>query len=143
MSTKNLRVVKLEAIERPLLEKLHKAHKSPMKLPAEATLWALYIDKQLIGGVCISPTESLAHWLNALFIAPEYRKHGYASYLLNNVLRHYIDDVWLFCLPELIPFYDKNGFLPCEFGLPQSLEDKLTRYQVNKPLISMLHAHSL
>ncbi|MFT0212757.1 GNAT family N-acetyltransferase [Pseudomonas sp. F1_0610] len=143
MNTTEFKILKLSELERPLLEKFHKTYKSQMKMPADTHLWALYKGKDIIGSVCITPTETLAHWLNALYIAPDFRNQGLASMLLNKVLSNYIHDVWLFCLPELIPFYDKNGFLRCEFGLPESLEDKLTRYQLTKPLISMLHAHSL
>ncbi|WP_439889141.1 hypothetical protein ACSX1C_09085 [Pseudomonas sp. MBLB4123] len=44
---------------------------------------------------------------------------------------------WLFCHPQLGPFYRRQGFAPC-LSLPPELNERLLRYQRHKALVALV-----
>ncbi len=49
-----------------------------------------------------------------VIVKPSYRKMGFGAKLLNEVLNHpqlkEVENIALFCLPEMMPFYQRWGF---------------------------------
>ncbi|MTJ30321.1 GNAT family N-acetyltransferase [Aphanizomenon sp. UHCC 0183] len=50
-----------------------------------------------------------------VIVKPSYRKMGFGAKLLDEVVNHTqlkaVEDIALFCLPEMIPFYERWGFI--------------------------------
>ena len=49
-----------------------------------------------------------------VIVAPEYRDHGLGRLIMDRILQHpdllYVKHFELYCLPELVPFYERWGF---------------------------------
>ena len=49
-----------------------------------------------------------------MIVKPNYRKMGFGAKLLDEVVSHpqlkEVENIALFCLPEMIPFYQRWGF---------------------------------
>ncbi|MFI8479538.1 GNAT family N-acetyltransferase [Pseudomonas sp. NPDC078700] len=105
-----------------------------MKAAAEDQVWALE-QSHIIAALCLRPVAH-GHWLTSLFVAPEHRLKGHARQLIHAVVSDCCQPVWLFCHPSLSDFYQALGFSP-ETQLPEPLNERLKRYQRNKPLVAL------
>lgn len=124
----------LPAPLKPLADKFYRSHRSPMRARHEDQVWVAQ-HTEIVAALCLRPTAQ-GHWLTSLFVTPAQRQQGLASQLIERALTHTAGAIWLFCHPELSPFYGRQGFIPCA-SLPPALHDRLVRYQRNKSLIAM------
>ena len=90
---------------------------------------------EIIAGLCLRPVAQ-GHWLTGLFVDPACRGQRIATQLVERAVAHTDGPVWLFCHPDLQPFYEGMGF-SIDPQLPRSLVDRLARYIRTKPLIAM------
>ncbi len=127
----------LPDVQRPLLEKFYRAHRSPMRAKGEAQVWVAR-QPDIIGALCLTPVAD-GHWLTGLFVAPSERRRGVAAGLVEAALTSVEGNVWLFCEPELSGFYQRLGFLEVQH-LPQELAARLARYRQTKRLISLVRS---
>ncbi|WP_296255710.1 MULTISPECIES: GNAT family N-acetyltransferase [unclassified Pseudomonas] len=121
----------LPSLQRPLLEKFYKAHRSGMRARGESQGWVAK-DGEIVAALCMTPLGG-GHWLTGLFVAPDQRGQGVASALISAALGSVEGGVWLFCDPALAGFYQRLGFVET-VDLPQALAVRLTRYRQTKPL---------
>lgn len=135
-----LHIGPLVGLERGLLDRFYRQHRSPMRASAEGQLWAARAPG-IVGGLCLSGVPG-GWWLTGLFVAPQQRRQNVASQLVNTALASIDDGVWLFCHPELVAFYQRLGFGP-GLNLPPVLADRLARYQRTKPLVALEWARPL
>lgn len=136
----NFSVQRLAKNQHTLLRKFYRAHKSSMKITRNAEVWVVRApSNSIIAGICLSPTAN-GYWLTSLYTAPEYRRQGVASQLIQHLqVTHQASPLWLFCHPDLQHFYRTLGFINTQ-QLPDSLSQRLARYQQHKALIAMLYA---
>ncbi len=128
-------VQRLPENQHTLLRKFYRSHNSSMRITQQAEAWVVRAPS-IIAGVCLSPVTD-GYWLTSLLTADKYRQQGVAHLLIKQVQVAYQGaPIWLFCHPELISFYSKLGFEQTQC-LPESLHDRLTRYQQHKALIAM------
>lgn len=128
-------VQRLPENQHTLLRKFYRSHNSSMRITQQAEVWVVRAPS-IIAGVCLSPVND-GYWLTSLLTADKYRQKGVAHLLIKQVQVAYQGaPIWLFCHPELISFYSKLGFEQTQY-LPESLHDRLTRYQQHKALIAM------
>ncbi|HKM25960.1 MAG TPA: GNAT family N-acetyltransferase [Thiopseudomonas sp.] len=121
--------------QQTLLRKFYRNHHSPMRITQQAQTWVVRAP-EIITGLCLSPIDQ-GYWLTSLFTAPQYRFCGAAHFLLEHLQLIYQDTpIWLFCHPDLGNFYRKLGFRETQ-DLPQTLSQRLQRYQQHKLLIAM------
>ena len=124
----------LRAECRPLLNKFYRGLRSHMRAPAGADYWVVG-DTEIIGGLCLTDVAD-GQWLTGLMIAPHHRNQGLATRLLSSALGGRRGTVWLFCEPELMPFYERVGF-GASSAMPASLASRLDRYNRHKTLQAM------
>lgn len=117
-----------------LANKFYRAHRSPMRATHEDQVWVAQ-HSELLAALCLRPV-ACGHWLTSLFVAPAQRGQGLARQLLEQALQDCAAPVWLFCHPQLSPFYQRLGFQPCA-RLPHELQERLSRYQRSKSLIAL------
>lgn len=129
----------LPDVQRPLLEKFYRAHRSPMRARGEAQVWVAR-QPDIIGALCLTPVAG-GHWLTGLFVAPDERGRGVAAGLIATALTSFAGNVWLFCEPELHGFYQRSGFTDIQ-DLPQELAARLARYQQTKRLIALVRGEN-
>jgi GNAT superfamily N-acetyltransferase len=124
----------LPPTHRPLAEKFYRNQRSPMRAKGAAQVWVAQAD-EIIAALCL---HNVAHglWLTSLLVAPTWRAQGIASRLLTQALADRQMPVWLFCHPDLQPFYARLGFTHAP-ALPAALQQRLSRYQASKPLLAM------
>lgn len=127
----------LPALQRPLLAKFYKVHRSGMRARGEAQMW-IAKDKEIVAALCMTPVIN-GHWLSGLFVAPDQRGQGIASALIEAALGACEGSVWLFCDPDLLVFYQRSGFIETD-ALPEELAARLTRYSQTKVLLALVHA---
>lgn len=133
--SKNLNVQCLAENQHTLLRKFYRSHNNPMRMTQQADAWVVRAPS-IIAGVCLSPIVD-GYWLTSLFTAPEHRQQGVASFLIRQLQVAYQgSQIWLFCHPDLRDFYSSLGFKQTQ-DLPESLSDRLARYQQHKSLIAM------
>ena len=120
----------LPSAYRPLLNKFYRAHRSPMRVPPGAACWVAG-SSEIVAALCLSPVEH-GHWLTGLLVAPEQRNKGLAARLVTHALEKNSGPVWLFCAPELIPFYRR-----LDPQLPDPLSARLQRYNRHKTLVAL------
>lgn len=123
-------------LQRPLVDKFYRAHRSSMRGKGEAILWVAK-DDGIVGALNLTPMAG-GHWLTGVFVAPARRREGVAGRLIDAALGEVEGPVWLFCDPELTGFYQRLGFVEAEH-LPAELSDRLTRYRQTKTLIALVH----
>lgn len=123
-------------LQRPLVDKFYRAHRSSMRGKGEATLWVAK-DDEIVGALNLTPIAD-GHWLTGVFVAPSRRRAGVAGRMINAALGEVEGPVWLFCDPELSGFYQRLGFVATE-QLPPELAARLTRYRQTKTLIALVH----
>lgn len=129
----NLRL--LPADRRQLLNKFYRAHRSRMRVPADARCWVIGF-ADIIGGLCLSRVAE-GHWLTGLMVAPSQRNKGLAKRLVTQALTSCNGPVWLLCEPKLRDFYQPLGFDEPTV-LPDTLKSRLQRYSRNKTLIALV-----
>ena len=120
----------------PLLKKFYRAHRSHMRMPANARGWVAE-HSGIVAGLCLTPVEH-GHWLTGLLVAPKQRNQGLAQRLVKRALASCDGPVWLFCEPKLSGFYMQLGFHESA-RLPESLACRLQRYNRNKTLLALCH----
>lgn len=125
----------LPDLQRPMLAKFYRAHRSPMRARGEAQLWVARTP-EIVGALCLTPVAD-GHWLTGLFVAPTERGRGVAAGLVAAALAATNGDVWLFCEPELGEFYQRLGFAEAT-DLPPPLAERLARYRQSKQLIAFV-----
>ncbi|MGG5288602.1 GNAT family N-acetyltransferase [Pseudomonas shirazensis] len=129
----------LSALEQRLLDHFYRQQGSRMRSAAGGALWVARADA-IVAGMSLSP---VAHglWLTGLLVAPQWRGRGIAGQLIEASLATASGPVWLFCHPELLPFYQRLGFGPAH-DLPEALSMRLARYQRSKSLIALARDQS-
>ena len=120
----------------PLLKKFYRAHRSHMRMPANARGWVAE-HSGIVAGLCLTPVEH-GHWLTGLLVAPKQRNQGLAQRLVKRALASCDGPVWLFCEPKLSGLYMQLGFHESA-RLPESLACRLQRYNRNKTLLALCH----
>lgn len=137
MST--LRYCLLTDPERPLLNKFYKNQGSAMRAAAQGQLWVARAE-DIVAALCLTPVAG-GYWLTGLWVAERWRRQQVARCLIEAALNTTDGMTWLFCHPDLVPFYQQQGFIPCA-ELPAVLSERLARYQRSKPLVAMVLAQS-
>lgn len=120
---------------RPLLNKFYRAHRSSMRAPPGARCWVADTT-EIVAALCLSRVDN-GHWLSGLLVAPEQRNKGLATRLVTRAVSESSGPVWLFCAPELIPFYRRLDFSENP-QLPESLAARLQRYNRHKTLVALV-----
>jgi GNAT superfamily N-acetyltransferase len=128
--------VPLAPVAFPLANQFYRTHRSRMRARGHHRVLVLR-DAAIFAALCLQPAAQ-GHWLTNLMVAPERRGLGWAGHLLAEARRMSEGPIWLFCHPELEPFYQRAGYSRCEI-LPPALSERLARYRQSKPLIAMLH----
>lgn len=119
---------------KPLADKFYRSQRSAMRAHTDGQIWVAQRD-EVIASLCLRSVEH-GLWLTGLLVAPAWRNQGIARQLLAQALAGQRMPVWLFCQPELQPFYACLGF-SAEPHLPEALQQRLHRYQRTKRLIAM------
>ncbi len=109
----------------------YRAQRSPMRASKKAQVWVAE-EQEIVAALCLQPVES-GLWLTSLLVAPEHRCQGLARQLMSVAFSAGAADVWLFCEPSLVVFYQRSGFSPTS-QLPPALASRLARYQRSKTL---------
>lgn len=110
-----------------------------MRAASDAELWVAR-DPGIIAGLSLSAVGE-GFWLTGLFVAPQRRNQGVAARLVEAALAQVDGPVWLFCHPDLTPFYQRLGFDLAQ-QLPEALASRLLRYQRNKRLVALQRGQS-
>ncbi|MDD2060924.1 GNAT family N-acetyltransferase [Pseudomonas sp. GD03860] len=110
-----------------------------MRAATDGQLWVARAD-DIVAALCLSPVSG-GHWLTGLWVALPWRGQQVARHLLEAALQGCEGSVWLFCHPQLRPFYQRLGFETSE-QLPAALAERLLRYQRSKPLLAMTRPQS-
>lgn len=119
----------------PLANKFYKSQRSNMRVGRSEQVWVGQTT-QIIAACCLKPIEN-GHWLTALLVASQCRQQGIASALLLHLLRATSGPIWLFCHPDLLAFYQRQGFQPAN-RLPAALTERLRRYQQKQQLLALV-----
>ncbi|MBX9753423.1 MAG: GNAT family N-acetyltransferase [Pseudomonadaceae bacterium] len=119
----------------PLANKFYKSQRSNMRVGRSEQVW-IARQGQIIAACCLKPVEH-GQWLTALLVASQHRRQGIASHLLQQLLHSSAGPVWLFCHPDLLTFYQRQGFQPVS-QLPAALADRLRRYQQKQLLLALV-----
>lgn len=120
---------------RPLADKFYRSHRSAMRTRSDHQVWVAR-DGEIVAALCL---QAAAHgqWLTSLLVAPARRQQGLASALIAAALNEADKPTWLFCHPDLQPFYERLGFRAC-VDLPAPLAERLARYRRTKTLDAMV-----
>ncbi|MCG3643298.1 GNAT family N-acetyltransferase [Pseudomonas putida] len=110
-----------------------------MRAASDAELWVARAPG-IIAGLSLSAVSE-GFWLTGLFVDPQRRSQGVAARLVEAALVQVGGPVWLFCHPELTPFYQRLGFDLAQ-QLPEALASRLQRYQRNKRLVALQRGQS-
>ncbi len=110
-----------------------------MRAASDAELWVARAPG-IIAGLSLSAVGE-GFWLTGLFVAPQRRNQGVAARLVEAALAQVDGPVWLFCHPDLMPFYQRLGFDLAQ-QLPEALASRLLRYQRNKRLVALQRSQS-
>ncbi|TDF77731.1 N-acetyltransferase [Pseudomonas sp. H9] len=110
-----------------------------MRAAAQGQLWVARAE-EIIAALCLTAVPG-GHWLTGLWVAQAFRGQHIAHRLIEAALQHCEGAVWLFCHPDLTPFYQRQGFSPCT-DLPATLAERFERYQRSKPLVAMARLQS-
>jgi len=120
----------------PLLVRFYRAHNSRNRVRAEAVCWVARRGS-ILAGLCLTPVAH-GHFLTGLLVTPPERNRGIGARLVREALAASAGPVWLFCKPELLPFYTRLGFGVAD-QLPDTLAERLARYRRTKTLIALLN----
>ena len=119
----------------PLVNRFYRQHQRGTKANSQHLVWVGEEHGQIVCSLCLQPVSN-GHWLTSLLVAPQSRTRGYATSLLAQIRNQYTGPIWLFCAPELSAFYLRAGFAEATV-LPESLVDRLTRYQRHMQLVAL------
>ena len=119
----------------PLANKFYKSQRSNMRVGRSEQVWVAR-QGQIIAACCLKPIEH-GQWLTALLVASQRRQQGIASHLLQQLLPRSAGPVWLFCHPDLLAFYQRQGF-QLATKLPAALTERLRRYQQKQALLALV-----
>ncbi|MDT3747029.1 GNAT family N-acetyltransferase [Pseudomonas kurunegalensis] len=122
-----------------MLDHFYRQHGSRMRAASDAQLWVARAPG-IIAGLSLSPVGD-GYWLTGLFVDPQQRNKGMAGRLIEAALEQANGPTWLFCHPDLVPFYQRLGFHMAG-QLPESLASRLLRYQRSKRLVALERAQS-
>ncbi|MDW2777881.1 MULTISPECIES: GNAT family N-acetyltransferase [unclassified Pseudomonas] len=122
-----------------MLDHFYRQHSSRMRAASDAALWVARAPG-IIAGLSLSAVGE-GFWLTGLFVAPQRRNQGVAARLVEAALAQVDGPVWLFCHPDLTPFYQRLGFDLAQ-QLPEPLASRLQRYQRNKRLVALQRGQS-
>ncbi len=120
----------------PLANRFYRAFQRGTKAGNQHLVWVGKEHEQIVSALCLQPTAN-GHWLTSLLVAPEHRRQGLAAALLGHIRQQYSGPIWLFCAPELSTLYHRAGYEATK-DLPESLQDRLARYQRHKRLIALV-----
>ncbi|UTW08784.1 GNAT family N-acetyltransferase [Pseudomonas benzenivorans] len=120
----------------PLADKFYRSHRSPMRPRQQDRVWVAR-QQDILAALCLRPVAG-GQWLTSLFVAPQHRRQGLGRQLVERALASAEGPTWLFCHPELHPFYQPLGF-SSHACLPTELSERLQRYQRHKALIALAH----
>ncbi|MGH8382191.1 GNAT family N-acetyltransferase [Pseudomonas sp.] len=134
-----LRYCLLTEPERPLLNKFYKDQGSSMRAAAQGQLWVARAE-EIVAALCLTPVPG-GYWLTGLWVAERWRGRQIARRLIEAALQSTEGTTWLFCHPDLMPFYQQQRFSPCT-ELPAPLAERLARYQRSKALLAMARFQS-
>ncbi|PSS50778.1 N-acetyltransferase [Pseudomonas sp. BBP2017] len=110
-----------------------------MRAAAQGQLWVARAE-EIVAALCLTPVPG-GDWLTGLWVAQNWRGRGIARYLIETAMHSSEGTTWLFCHPDLVPFYQRQGFTPCT-ELPAPLAERLVRYQRSKTLLAMARPQS-
>lgn len=130
----DLQCRELDRVSLPLANKFYRQHGSKMRARGDEAVWLAEQDG--ICGALRLRAVGRGHWLTGLFTRPDCRKKGVASLLVSHVLARTNRPVWLFCHPDLVPFYGRFGFDSC-CRLPEELTSRLARYRLKQRLCAL------
>nr|WP_269812357.1 GNAT family N-acetyltransferase [Pseudomonas monteilii] len=119
------------------MDHFYRQHGSRMRAASDAQLWVARAPG-IIAGLSLSPAGD-GYWLTGLFVDPQQRNKGVAGRLIDAALEQANGPTWLFCHPDLAPFYQRLGFHMAG-QLPESLASRLLRYQRSKRLVALERA---
>lgn len=105
ISLKNLHCATLSATERRLLDHFYRQHGSRMRAAGDAELWVARAPG-IVAGLSLSAVGE-GVWLTGLFVDPQQRGQGVAGQLIEAALEQAKGPTWLFCHPDLVPFYER------------------------------------
>ncbi|MGE8467822.1 MAG: GNAT family N-acetyltransferase [Pseudomonas putida] len=94
----------------------------------------------IIAGLSVAAVGD-GYWLTGLFVDPQRRGQGVAGRLVDAALAQVTGPTWLFCHPDLVPFYQRLGF-DTAVTLPEPLAARLQRYQRSKRLVALARGQS-
>ncbi len=129
-----MQFIPLPNLQRPLLEKFYRAHRSSMRSKGDAQAWVAK-EREIVGALSLTPMTG-GYWLTGLFVAPGQRGQGIAGGLIRAAMAQVEGSIWLFCDPDLVGFYQRLGFVET-VDLPQGLSERLKRYRQTKALIAL------
>jgi N-acetylglutamate synthase-like GNAT family acetyltransferase len=122
----------------PLANKFYKSQRSQMRTGRSEVVWVAR-QGEIIAACCLKPQDH-GHWLTALLVAEPLRQQGIAGALLASLRRATCGPIWLFCHPDLLGFYQRQGFQPAS-DLPPALVQRLQRYQQKQALHALVSTH--
>lgn len=126
---------RLDSALLPLANKFYKSQGSNMRAARNEQVWVAQA-AEIIAACCLKPQDH-GHWLTALLVAQAQRQQGIARALLQTLRRDTAGPIWLFCRPDLLGFYQHQGFQPAT-DLPQALAHRLQRYQQKQALQALV-----
>jgi len=110
-----------------------------MRAANDAELWVAR-GPGIIAGLSLSKVGG-GFWLTGLFVDPQRRSQRVAVRLVEAALAQADGPTWLFCHPDLAPFYQRLGFDLAQ-QLPEALAGRLQRYQRSKRLVALQRGQS-
>jgi GNAT superfamily N-acetyltransferase len=119
----------------PLANKFYKSQRSSMRVGRSELVWVAQ-PADIIAACCLKRQDQ-GHWLTALLVAEQRRQQGIASALLAALRRDTCGPIWLFCHPDLVGFYQRQGFQTAS-RLPAALAQRLQRFQQKQPLQALV-----
>lgn len=130
---------RLPAPQRRLLDLFYRQHGTRMRAAGDGEQWVAR-NGEIIAGLNLAPVAN-GHWLTGLLVAPQWRGQQVAATLVAAALNEAPGPTWLFCHPDLQPFYLRLNFMQTTH-LPEALASRLARYQRSKPLVAMVRGQS-
>ncbi|WP_449434414.1 GNAT family N-acetyltransferase [Pseudomonas putida] len=110
-----------------------------MRAASDGELWVAR-GNAIIAGLSLTAVAD-GHWLTGLFVDPSWRNQGVAAQLIDAALAQARGSTWLFCHPDLAPFYQRLAF-DLAHSLPEPLAARLQRYQRSKRLVALMRVQS-
>ncbi|GAA5315268.1 MAG: hypothetical protein AseanaTS_04730 [Candidatus Pelagadaptatus aseana] len=95
----------------PLVNKFYKSCRYSAKAGREDVVFVVRSDQQMIAAVRLQYRQDGVYFLRSMCVAPEYRRQGVGTVLLNGMLP-FLTQVLCYCYPfdHLESFYAQSGF---------------------------------